>query len=928
MRAATTGRVLFSRGLVAAAALICLAVPASAGAEAPIQPYGTNDAGGFRNVLPAGENGLDNATQLAEFTASKEKKEPLVYPPHYRDQLSLYAELPFGSPTLTHGQIASYYKDATFGVKEGEVASTESPRVDVTIQRDSAFGVPHIYGSTRGGVMFGAGYAGAADRLFLMDVLRHSARAELSAFAGGAEGNRAMDRTQWLIAPYTEADLESQLTNAPVLYGAAGTQVVEDVKEYVAGINAYIEAAEKNPSLLPAEYTALGKPPPLTKWKVTDVIAEASLIGGIFGKGGGAEVRSALALQAFEKQYGKTAGRAAWQDFREQNDPEAPTTVSKAFKYETGKPFAKKGLGIPDPGSVTFVTDGVKTASKIAPASTPGQGREVTDTPSPQPIPNDGSLGSKLLNAALKGPALMSNWELVNKASSTNGHSIAVMGPQVGYFNPEILMEEDLHGPGIDARGASFPGVNLYVELGHGRDYAWSATTSTADNIDTFAEVLCTDEFHYMYKGVCQPMEKLEKENTWTPNASDKTPAGKELLTVYRTVHGIVYARGKIKGKAVAFASARSTYFHEADSAIGFSQLNEPGFVTSPKQFQVAVSHINFLFNWAYADANNIAYYMSGALPAKAKGVSPDFPTLGTGEYDWKGFNPTLHTEEVVAFKKHPNAINPPFLVSWNNKQAPRFASADDKYSFGSIYRMQLIRNFIEADIAGGKKMGVEQLVSAMDEAATQDIRSIELWPILKEVLGTPSDPKLQAAIAKLESWYAAGGHRRNLAGKNYENPGTYENDEAITIMDAWWPKLLEAEFKPMLGPEGMAAVQSMLGSGAPYPGSEPSAPDFDPGWWGYVSKDLRTVLAANGIGTAPSAPFSRAYCGTGSLASCRVALQNSLQEALAVTPAQIYGHGACAGNAQASCFDMNRWTTASGVSIPPFPFQNRPTFQ
>ena len=59
-------------------------------------------------------------------------------------------------------------------------------------------------------------------------------------------------------------------------------------------------------------------------------------------------------------------------------------------------------------------------------------------------------------------------------------------------------MEEDLHGPGIDARGAAFPGVGLYVLLGHGRDYAWSATTATSDNVDTFAEVLCKDKFHYL----------------------------------------------------------------------------------------------------------------------------------------------------------------------------------------------------------------------------------------------------------------------------------------------------------------------------------------------------------------------------------------------------------------------------------------------
>ena len=67
---------------------------------------------------------------------------------------------------------------------------------------------------------------------------------------------------------------------------------------------------------------------------------------------------------------------------------------------------------------------------------------------------------------------------------------------------------------------------------------------------------------------------------------------------------------------------------------------------------------------------------------------------------------------------------------------------------------------------------------------------------------------------------------------------------------------------------------------------------------------------------------------GAGSLPACQQALQGSLQQALSVTPQQIYGQGPCAGNAQASCFDMNRWVSASGISVPPFPFQNRPTFQ
>src|SRR2546422_4794123 len=285
MSTATIRPNLRRAGLAVAACVICAAIPASASAQVPVQPYGSNDAGGFRNVLPAGENGLDNATQLAEFELSG------TYPPHFADQLPLYANLLYATPTLTREQIPSYFKDATFGVKEGEAASVQSPRADVMIERDKAFGVPHIYASTRGGVMFGAGYAGAADRLFLMDVLRHAARAELSSFAGGAEGNRAMDRTQWLIAPYTEADLESEIQNAPKLYGALGERTIEDGKEFAAGINAYIDAAKLDPNLMPSEYAALGKVP--QQWKLTDAIAEASLIGGIFGTGGGGEVRSA-----------------------------------------------------------------------------------------------------------------------------------------------------------------------------------------------------------------------------------------------------------------------------------------------------------------------------------------------------------------------------------------------------------------------------------------------------------------------------------------------------------------------------------------------------------------------------------------------------------------------------------------------------------
>jgi hypothetical protein len=64
-------------------------------------------------------------------------------------------------------------------------------------------------------------------------------------------------------------------------------------------------------------------------------------------------------------------------------------------------------------------------------------------------------------------------------------------------------------------------------------------------------------------------------------------------------------------------------------------------------------------------------------------------------------------------------------------------------------------------------------------------------------------------------------------------------------------------------------------------------------------------------------------------LAACRATLLASLADALGVSHQDLYGQtGACKSDPQASCFDENRWTVASAISIPPFAFQNRPTFQ
>ncbi|HKH14109.1 MAG TPA: penicillin acylase family protein, partial [Solirubrobacterales bacterium] len=227
------------------ATAVALALPTGAMAAAPPQPYGKHDAGGFRNVLPPAQGANASLQDIIAFQATGRM------PPHSDDQLGMYTNLAYAVPGLKRSDIPRFYKDATFGVKPGNLESTESPRDDVAIIRDN-FGVPHIYGKTRPGAMFGTGYATAEDRLFFMDVLRHAGRAELSSFAGGS--NAGMDESVWSDTPYREADLRVQYDRAPSLYGRRGVLIQHDVQNYVAGINRFIAEACVNQMRLPGEY--------------------------------------------------------------------------------------------------------------------------------------------------------------------------------------------------------------------------------------------------------------------------------------------------------------------------------------------------------------------------------------------------------------------------------------------------------------------------------------------------------------------------------------------------------------------------------------------------------------------------------------------------------------------------------------------------
>lgn len=339
------------------------------------------------DILPAGENG--NAT-LAQILLNQAFG---VQPDHAEDQLGPYANLATGASTLTDAKINNFFNDASFGVASDQVASTEKPsnRTDVTIVRDKKTGVPHITGTTRYGTEYGAGYAAAEDRLWLMDVFRHVGRGQLTTFAGGAASNQGLEQEFYRNAPYTEADLQSQIDNAVANNGARGQQALSDASAYLDGVNAYIDASDSG-RYFPGEYVLTGHKDSITNagtidhFKITDLVALASVIGTLFGSGGGGEVNNALSLIAAQSKYGVEEGTKVWESFRERNDPEAVVTVhnGESFPYAT-KPTSAVGEAMPDAGSVTqepLIYDATGTGAAQAPPPPP---RRRPQPPSARP---------------------------------------------------------------------------------------------------------------------------------------------------------------------------------------------------------------------------------------------------------------------------------------------------------------------------------------------------------------------------------------------------------------------------------------------------------------------------------------------------------------------------------------------------------------
>jgi acyl-homoserine lactone acylase PvdQ len=681
----------------------------------------------------------------------------LLFPPTAKDQLRLYDGLtPLGG-NVKAADLSRYFKPERFGVS-GKVVRTERPRAGVRILRDR-WDVPHVYGRTRADVEFGAGYATADDRYVLMELLRGPGRLAALDVPGLDPFALATSGRQFVPTAATDARVAQQLSLVRSA-GAKGRQLYADVQSYVKGINAYY--AKRGQGLRP--------------WTTTDVIAVGSLLGANLGVGGGDEIRRSMFLDALQREQGAAQGLATWHWLVQKQEPDAPVSVEGTFPYDQ-----KDAL---QPGNVVLDDGSFKPSGGASPLA--------FRFPDPRPASNE---------------------LLVSARRSATHHPLFVAGPQVGYSFPEILLELDLHGGGIDARGAAFPGLSFYVVIGRGKDFAWSATSAYSDIIDQYAETLCGgDDLHYLYNGDCRAM------TTFDAGLLRRTATEPDREIVFReTVHGPVAGYATIAGRRIAISTKRSTHGRELLSALAFQDLNTNR-VHDVQSFFRAMNQMEYTFNWSYADDKDIALFSSGRLPIRAPDVASGLPTDGSGAHEWRGFEP---------LSAHVRGMNPKsgVILNWNNKPGHGYSSADNQWSFGPVQRVQLL----EAEIAKRKVHTLASVVAAMNAAATQDIRAVEILPALEKALGTPPNAFDGRLLSVMNAWRASGSSRLDRDGDGkIDAPGA-------AIMDAAWPLIADAFVRPRVGVltdrlKTIIAVNNPANSqGSSYAGS----------WYSYVVRQL-----------------------------------------------------------------------------------------
>ncbi len=492
----------------------------------------------------------------------------------------------------------------------------------VTIRRDR-YGIPHIDAESEQDAWLAMGFASAQDRLWQLEWYRRRGQGRWAEVVGasGIDADVYFHRMELAEASIAEVTEMS-------------TQTRSMFERYAAGVNAYIEGADR----LPMEYEIAGIEP--EPWEPWHSILLFKVRHAIMGKWQLKLTRTELIQRIGPERY----------RFLESLQPQGQNII------------------IPPGGKTTSIkTSGGETA-----------GESGVDPPhlSVQQLERMAE-GFKEWGSQCGG----SNSWAVHGSRVTSGKPVICNDSHRPLDVPNVYWQVHVSCPAFNAAGGAFPGFPAFPHFGHNGHVVWCITHAMVDNQDLYLEKFKKDEPSLYLTEEGWKEAEIEKK---TIEVRGDKPLPIELV---RTRHGNLVAGDRASGSALTLRYTATDELSRQWECLRPMLSSK----TVEELFEAHRGWVDPVNNLLSVDTTgSIGYMTRGRVPVRPTADARQFVVPGWGgEHEWTG---------DVPFERLPRIINPPQgFISTANQRIVNGEDPYITYEFATPGRAERIAELLKS---------------------------------------------------------------------------------------------------------------------------------------------------------------------------------------------------------------------------------------
>lgn len=584
---------------------------------------------------------------------------------------------------------------------------------EVKVYRDE-WGIPHIYGTNLGDIVFALGYCHAQDRWFEMDMARRSVRGLLSEILGPAMLDQDLFNLMKLEEYWANETLKVLATSSdPDI-----KEIYNDFILYTAGVNMYLS---EHSDTKPVEYYLLDAE--IRPWELIDSLCMIKYLSEYFTWNyddmDRYNVVNALGADDYKELYGFPYPYQipVTPNYGQYDDISHPLKISVSKEEER---YTEADL------RVAQFADFFKTSLESLPQEKERFERESE------------FLGSTVLGS--------NNWAVSGNKTST-GKPMLATDMHAGWPLPGIWYEAHLVDitSDINVYGLCFPGIPFPI-TGNTRYVGWANTIAMYDMIDWYY-YNTIDESHYLYKGQSMEYETLEV----TIPVKGRSP---ETFVIRSTVHGPVFSGlvptpDEYSDLAIACKWVAQNVTRDYLAIWGYL------YAKNAQEFDDASRYMEMLpLNIVYADIDgNIGIRPNAKVPIRNDTGIPSWH-LGGGSMMYNGSAGQGEWIGYIPFEDLPHTENPSqgYLCSANQVIAgPDYPNVEIINQAGTAvgYRARRLNNLLAAD----DQITMEDMKDF--QLDVYSVRAGNFTPFFLSVLESIPSPTVlqQAVFDELSSW-------------------------------------------------------------------------------------------------------------------------------------------------------------------------------